>query len=207
MNEKDRKKMSDSLKRAHKKGIFGFLKGNQFAKGNPPNKTSFKKGFHPANEFKKGHIPSIATRKKISIAVKNNLPSTTFKKGIHPTTEFKKGQLTGNKHFNWKGGKIKDKNGYILILKPNHPFCDSHNYIREQRLVVEKRIGRYLKPEEVVHHIGIKYPIGSIKNKQDNRPENLIAFSGHSAHLRFHSNPDNVEPKEIIFDGRKLKEV
>lgn len=35
-----------------------FQKGNQFAKGKPPNKTSFKKG-HPAPKtaFKKGHIP------------------------------------------------------------------------------------------------------------------------------------------------------
>jgi len=32
-----------------------------------------------------------------------------------------------------------------------------------------------------------------------------MAFINKSAHIRFHGNPNNVKPEEIIFDGRLLK--
>ena len=116
-----------------------------------------------------------------------------FKKGhlIRNTgrTRFKKGHLV-----NLKDGKHKHE-GYVYIYKPNHPFA-INNYAREHRLVVEAQIGRYLKPAEKCHHLG---------EKDDNRPHMLMAFVNHSAHIRFHKNPDNVKPEEIIFDGRKLK--
>lgn len=110
----------------------------------------------------------------------------------------------GKESPHWKNGKAKGSQGYMLILKPEHPFCKRDGYVREHRLVVEQQIGRYLLPKERSHHIGIKYLISSIKNKQDNRPENLMAFTNESAHQRFHNNPNNVKSEEIIFDGRKL---
>ena len=66
---------------------------------------------------------------------------------------------------NWKGGKKKNKKGYVLILKKEHPFSGASGYIMEHRLVMEKKLGRYLKKKEIVHH----------KNgvKDDNRIENL----------------------------------
>lgn len=102
---------------------------------------------------------------------------------------------SGKKHWNWKGGEITDTKGYILIHCPNHPFCDKKNYVYEHRLVIEKYIGRYLKPEEVGHHIG---------DIDDNRPHMLMAFSSDPAHHRFHKNPQNIKPEEIVFDGRTL---
>ena len=98
---------------------------------------------------------------------------------------------------NYKGGRIKTSEGYILALKHGHPFYSKFGYVYEHRLIGESQIGRYLKPEEVVHHIN--------KIRDDNRPEDLMAFVSHSVHLRFHGNPDNVKPEEIIFDGRKIK--
>lgn len=123
-------------------------------------------------------------------------------KGLHssPATEFKKGQTAGSKNAQWKNGKYKDANGYILILSPNHPFRingkEGRGYVLEHRLVAEKYLGRYLLPEETCHHIN------EIKN--DNRLENLMVFVSKSAHIKFHRNPANVKLNEIVFDGRKL---
>jgi len=73
---------------------------------------------------------------------------------------------TREKHWSWKGGKTIQR-GYVMVLQQNHPFCNkTTGYIREHRLVMEKILGRYLKPTESVHHKN------GIKN--DNRPENLM---------------------------------
>ena len=53
-------------------------------------------------------------------------------------------------------------------MNPEHPFATKSGYIREHRLVMEKKIGRFLQPNEVVHHIN--------GNRQDNRVENLQLF-------------------------------
>lgn len=66
---------------------------------------------------------------------------------------------------NWKGGRHNHK-GYIRISQPEHPFADKSGRIFEHRIILEKKIGRYLTPNEIPHHIN------GIKN--DNRPENLI---------------------------------
>ena len=158
------------------KGIYDRIKSK-------PNTGQFKKGHHSATEFKKGYIVSKKTKEKMRIAHMGN------------TNGFKKGQ-TGKKCLAWKGGKTKDKEGYFLIKKLGHPFRNNSGYVREQRLVVESQIGRYLIPKETCHHLN--------EIKDDNRPENLMAFSNQSAHVRFHKDPANVKPEEIIFDGRKL---
>ena len=89
--------------------------------------------------------------------------------------KFKKGK----NHYFWKGGKQIDKSGYIRIYNPKHPFAQSKGYVFEHRLVMEKKIGRYLKPRERVHHInGIK---------DDNKIINLILFSNSGKHIHFHN--------------------
>jgi len=100
----------------------------------------------------------------------------------------------GKDHWLWKGGHCYNTEGYILIHKPNHPFVQSNNYVKEHRLIVEKQIGRYLKPEEVTHHLGAK---------DDNRPQMLMAFVNQSTHQCFERG-SIVNPQNIIFDGRKL---
>ncbi|MCK5609213.1 hypothetical protein KAR91_45485, partial [Candidatus Pacearchaeota archaeon] len=60
----------------------------------------------------------------------------------------------GSNHWNWKGGKIKTDEGYILVKKSKHPFCNKNGYIYEHRLIMEKLLKRYLTPEEVIHHKG-----------------------------------------------------
>lgn len=85
---------------------------------------------------------------------------------------------SGENSFAWKGGKYKDKHGYIYIYSPNHPFKNSSNRVFEHRVVMEKHIGRYLNKEEVVHHIN-----GIV---DDNRIENLMLFPNNIAHLNYH---------------------
>ena len=93
----------------------------------------------------------------------------------------------------WKGGKIT-KGGYIYIYKPEHPFCDGENYVAEHRFVIEQQIGRYLLSKEDCHHRN--------NIKDDNRPQNLMAFISKSAHMRFEKK-GLVKPEEIIFNGER----
>lgn len=84
----------------------------------------------------------------------------------------------GKDHHLWKGGEIEDQYGYILVYKKDHPFADCKGYIRKHRLLMERHIGRYVQPCEVVHH----------KNgaKDDNRFENLELMTD-SEHKRLHA--------------------
>jgi hypothetical protein len=142
-----------------------------FTKGHPYGKR-FKKG----DKTNLGRHPSQVVKDKIS----KTLIAGNYKRENCPA---------------WNGGKTKHTAGYVMIHSPNHPFRNHMNYVFEHRLVIEKQLGRYLKPEEIPHHLG---------DKTDNRPEMLMAFINNSAHMRFHRNPKNINPKEIIFDGRKL---
>jgi len=86
----------------------------------------------------------------------------------------------GKEHPRWKGGNYEVENGYVFVRVDNHPFKNSGSYVAEHRLVMEKHIGRYLQPEEIVHHIN--------RRKNDNRIENLRLFSNEAEHMRFHMN-------------------
>lgn len=79
----------------------------------------------------------------------------------------------------WSGGRKVGKGGYVLVWTPEHPHANSQGYVSEHRLVIESHIGRYLDPEEIVHHIN--------KDRQDNRPENLQLLESNSAHAKLES--------------------
>lgn len=68
-------------------------------------------------------------------------------------------------HDRYHVGHLTTHNGYIMVKAEGHPEADSKGYVREHRLVMERKLGRRLEPGEIVHHIN--------GNKQDNRPENL----------------------------------
>ncbi len=76
----------------------------------------------------------------------------------------------------WRGGRVVDKHGYILVLKTDHPNADRHGYVREHRLVMEQHLGRLLEPREVVHHLN--------KKRDDNQIENLSLYASNAEHLR-----------------------
>lgn len=71
----------------------------------------------------------------------------------------------GKKHPNWKGGRKTNSKGYIQILMPDHHLSDPKGYVYEHRLIIEKKLGRYLMNNEIVHHID--------HDRQNNREDNL----------------------------------
>jgi len=79
---------------------------------------------------------------------------------------------------NWKGGRCINGQGYVFLWMPEHPYKNKDNQVAEHRLVVEKVIGRFLKPSECVHH--------NNENVQDNRKRNLVACENNSYHMLLH---------------------
>lgn len=144
------------------------------------------------SEAGKGRHHSEETKRKISIGNKGRKFSDLHRKRI---SESHKGLLKGNKNPHWNNGIKRHPKGYLLIRKPTHPFCTQEGYIWIHRLVIEKQIGRYLKPEEACHHIN--------KIKDDNRPENLMAFRNNAIHCKF-EHGKTINPSDIVFDGRKF---
>jgi hypothetical protein len=84
---------------------------------------------------------------------------------IRQAAKVRSKKYCGDRHHGWKGGRQTKTDGYILVKCPDHPNAQSKGYILEHRLVMEQQLGRYLDPNETVHH----------KNgiRGDNRPENL----------------------------------
>lgn len=62
--------------------------------------------------------------------------------------------------------KTIDPRGYILLYTPYHPFAKGKGYVYEHRLVMEKHLKRYLKSNELIHHID--------NNPQNNNIKNLL---------------------------------
>lgn len=86
-------------------------------------------------------------------------------------------QPSGENNGNWKGGK-RMVGDYLYILTPDHPCADKKGYVKHSHLVMEKKIGRFLKPPECIHHIN--------SDKLDDRIENLMLFKNNSEHMKFH---------------------
>lgn len=82
----------------------------------------------------------------------------------------------GHRNVFWKGGRVLDADGYVLLKAPWHPDRNNNGYVREHRLVMEGVLGRRLLPHEVVHHEN--------GDKADNRPGNLSLFHSNADHLR-----------------------
>jgi DNA-binding transcriptional ArsR family regulator len=80
------------------------------------------------------------------------------------------------RNYFWNGGVSRDVDGYVLVKVPGHPFADNRGYVREHRLVMERVLGRFLDPCEVVHH--------KDRNKENNDAGNLEVFRSNADHLR-----------------------
>ena len=71
----------------------------------------------------------------------------------------------GEKSPSWRGGRHKDKKGYIILRRPQFPGSNGRAKAFEHVAVMARFLGRPLRPGETVHH----------KNgiRDDNRLDNL----------------------------------
>lgn len=93
-------------------------------------------------------------------------------------------KISENNSCNFNGlngyGHIKKHNGgYILAYAPKHPHAHKDGYVMFHTVLMERAIGRYLKDNEVVHHVN--------RDRSDNRIENLRLMDKHehrSMHMK-----------------------
>jgi hypothetical protein len=96
----------------------------------------------------------------------------------------KQGGPSGQANGFYKGGRSIDLDGYVTVPAPEgHPYAKAKargrrnlGRILEHRLVMERVLGRYLEPHEVVDHRD-----GCTIH---NHPDNLRVFSSNAEHLQ-----------------------
>lgn len=141
---------------------------------------------HPCREKKAKYCSRVCQRKN---SLNTGIPWNKGLKGV--MNAWNKGkkcpQWSGEKHSNWKGGRFCNSQGYVFVYSPNHPLKSNDGYVLEHRLVMEKKIGRYLTKKEVVHHIN--------ENKGNNKISNLMLFNCSADHLKHHAEVRNVSKK------------
>lgn len=145
------------------------------------------------------------SNKELSVIL-NRSPVSIYKKSLTLSlkkTDYIKFKIksevrSGPKSSSWKGGRKKSNKGYILILKKEHPFCPKGGYVFEHRLIMEKKLGRFLKHDEIIHHKNGK--------KDDNRIENLELMKL-SDHTKKHNQNRklSLETREKISKKSKLR--
>ncbi len=86
----------------------------------------------------------------------------------------KRPEMTGEKHFNWKGGFTINRDGYKVI---ENEIETKQKKVMEHRKVMEEYLGRKLESSEIIHHKNY--------NKLDNRIENLMIVT-RQEHIRIH---------------------
>ena len=103
---------------------------------------------------------------------------------ISDETRFKQRQaklgICREDHPRWNGGKGITHDGYIRV------YTDPYTRDYEHRVIMEKHLGRKLRPDEHVHHIN--------EDKSDNRIANLKIVTNEEHRKTYHRSdfPDRV---------------
>lgn len=84
---------------------------------------------------------------------------------------------------------------YIMVYMPSHHRAKVNGMVYEHILVAERKLGRMLKPKEVVHH--------EDEDKQNNNPDNLYVFKTDSDHIRYHHNGIKIKVDDYYVSPSK----
>ncbi len=123
-------------------------------------------------------------------------------KRIMQEFRIKMGGLNGCHSPSWKGGRVNNTKGYILVALQSDDFfysmVQSEGYVLEHRLMMAKHLGRCLQPWEIVHH----------KNgdRVDNCIENLELATNQGEHSLNHNKGYRDGYQRGLQDG-KLKQI
>lgn len=86
---------------------------------------------------------------------------------------------------------------YYVIHMPEHPNASQDGYVKEHRLIVEQRLGRYLLPTEVVHHID--------GNTFNNTDENLQLMTISEHQRLHHTGEDSPNAKFSTIEVEQMR--
>lgn len=138
----------------------------------------------------KKHSPETIAKMRLAKTGKNNpmYGKETSAKQKNSVRHTILTQRSGENSNFWKGGIRKAQEKYHCTYMPSHPFAHYGGYVPTHRLIMEKKLGRYLQNEEVVHHID-----GNIHN---NKPENLAVMSK-GQHIKLHRLQEKINNKVI----------
>lgn len=116
----------------------------------------------------RSHTPEV--RARIVEALRNRVVSDTTRARL---SQAKRGSANPM----WKGGARVDKGRRVVQVGSDHPMANSSGWVYEHRLVAAAAIGRFLRPDEYVHHIDL--------DPLNNTPENLVIVTP-GQHSRIH---------------------
>ena len=114
----------------------------------------------------------------------------------------------GEKSHHWKGGRVDDGRGYVLILKPEHPNADKRGYVFEHVLIAEKALGKFLPVGAVVHHHNGTKDSGPLVICQHNayhrvlhRRKRALDACGHASWRKCKYCKQYADPKNMLKNG------
>jgi len=100
--------------------------------------------------------------------------------------------------------KVVKKGDYLYAKVPGHPSATCHGYVLQHRFVKEQELGRFLRPDEVVHHEdgnGKNNSVGNLKVKsvskhaRDHNPSKRVLLSCSECGKRIERVPSQLPQK------------
>lgn len=89
--------------------------------------------------------------------------------------------ISGDRNPNWKGGLVRGVNGRMLVYCPGDPEAKhlGGSHALRYRIIAREKLGRPLRPDEVVHHVN--------GDPTDDRPGNLAVMT-QQEHTALHAS-------------------
>jgi len=100
------------------------------------------------------------------------------------------GDRHGDKNPAWRGGRVRDRGGYIKIRMQNHHRVNQSGYVMEHIYIWEQANGKPVPEGWVIHHLnGIK---------DDNRISNLVALPCKKHYLVLQAKAKRIQELEAL---------